>query len=1082
MGRTPAPWEKGAKSSSGEKKFKGIGKFLRPITNVTEDIDNAVLNVPGAKPALKGAAKGGLKLLTVADKPSQAAKSMLANGGVTPLGLYHGARGLIGKEHTTATELVNKFSPVEIKKLPFGVSTAIDTVVDPTTYVGLGSGTLAKVGLKEVAKTAGKQAAENVVKSGLKKALSSVEQQAVRASIRRQAVVEAGKSLEEAGKIADRTMRALEKSGRGGITFAGRSVPGLTAESAVGKAGQFANPKTRINQLLMASEGGRAVKGAVVRGVEAERAFGKEMKDTVLGRIKLAETRTGARQATTDAAARNVAEAAELTPERLRTALEATDVPSGNRALQGLKEGAAAAEKTAKTAGKATAKGEASLADLAKAEKVAQEARLGKTEAARIAMEHEHGAIKAANLKAVENAQMRSTMARIVYQTSGSPVAKKAWEAARKEHEKLAEAYQKTIVKQGDTARQAAEKAAVKEQEAQAKSSAKLLHAHLTQVLKTGEHKAAEGKAAKAAQAVTDNGNTKTAMADLAEQGDHGLLDVVDLINKERTRTTNEQVAKGILPAKAVHTTEEYVPLYPTEIGKKALRDRADEVAVALSSPTKKVTGGDLKNALEQGGHLNPRKLRPDLNTAEKNAMLEKAGLVKPGEKFFEDNPLLSTVRRSHQADAAVEQMTLLEDLSKIKDPRTGKPLVHEITKGKGSKIPQGHEIVDMSEQVGRQWSAHPEIKKLLDESKRTIESDRSIELFQNKWRTVMTTWRGLATLGPAFHARNEAGNVWLNWLRGIKSPAPYKEAARYQHALSTALKSLGPDADLATALKEAGLSAKETRVINGAIERGVIDRGFFLSDLPEGTGAAKALAGEKPSLGRRIGITGDNPAIKANRAVGSAVENNARMAHYLYVLKETGSPSAAADSVKKYLFDYSDLTPFEKRLKGNLVPFYTFMRKNLPLEVEALIKTPRKLSIPAHLINDARDHGVTQLPDIPVNSADDTFRILTGAPSGPNDKTDSSVGRRFQALVGPTAPFLKAAYEQASGNSSYNGYPMRTSQARTEALLRSLNPAYSKVKGATKNSPLKSILGFNDYSEKPAGAAPARKKAPWEK
>jgi hypothetical protein len=49
---------------------------------------------------------------------------------------------------------------------------------------------------------------------------------------------------------------------------------------------------------------------------------------------------------------------------------------------------------------------------------------------------------------------------------------------------------------------------------------------------------------------------------------------------------------------------------------------------------------------------------------------------------------------------------------------------------------------------------------------------------------------------------------------------------------------------------------------------------------------------------------------------------------------------------VKKYLFDYGDLTDFEKTWLKQVFPFYTWTRKNIPLQAAMLIQKPTKISV----------------------------------------------------------------------------------------------------------------------------------------
>jgi hypothetical protein len=109
---------------------------------------------------------------------------------------------------------------------------------------------------------------------------------------------------------------------------------------------------------------------------------------------------------------------------------------------------------------------------------------------------------------------------------------------------------------------------------------------------------------------------------------------------------------------------------------------------------------------------------------------------------------------------------------------------------------------------------------------------------------------------------------------------------------------------------------------------------------------------------------------MKYNKRMGNGIENNARIAHWLAKMTGTRkpiervigekllgeervegllgpskatalSPEHAAQSVKKYLFDYDELTDFEREVARNIIPFYTWMRKNIPLQLEAIVTDP---------------------------------------------------------------------------------------------------------------------------------------------
>jgi hypothetical protein len=101
-------------------------------------------------------------------------------------------------------------------------------------------------------------------------------------------------------------------------------------------------------------------------------------------------------------------------------------------------------------------------------------------------------------------------------------------------------------------------------------------------------------------------------------------------------------------------------------------------------------------------------------------------------------------------------------------------------------------------------------------------------------------------------------------------------------------------------------------------------------------------------SLGENLGIKGVggvakdvNPAVKAGRVAGTNIEDFFRGAQWLAETRKGASPAQAAEAVNRLHFDYDALTAFEKNVMRRAVPFYTFARKNLPLQLETLATRP---------------------------------------------------------------------------------------------------------------------------------------------
>jgi len=84
-----------------------------------------------------------------------------------------------------------------------------------------------------------------------------------------------------------------------------------------------------------------------------------------------------------------------------------------------------------------------------------------------------------------------------------------------------------------------------------------------------------------------------------------------------------------------------------------------------------------------------------------------------------------------------------------------------------------------------------------------------------------------------------------------------------------------------------------------------------------------------------------NNIMYKAGGALNSFFENQSRLNLFLTNLRQGVGFEEAADNVTKFLFDYSDLSEFEEQVLKRIIPFYTWMRKNVPLQVEQLFNNP---------------------------------------------------------------------------------------------------------------------------------------------
>lgn len=198
-----------------------------------------------------------------------------------------------------------------------------------------------------------------------------------------------------------------------------------------------------------------------------------------------------------------------------------------------------------------------------------------------------------------------------------------------------------------------------------------------------------------------------------------------------------------------------------------------------------------------------------------------------------------------------------------------------------------------------------------------TFISDEATSRLLKFYDSALGIWKGSVTsLFPAFHFRNVVGNLSNMWLGGF-GPTSYP-------LLGTATK----------IQKGESIVVKGTTITKDLVEQlGLSGRGQFGYDIPDILGDI---------IGKGNTLSKLNP-IEFGRKVGTLFEDNAKIAFFIDRLNKGDNIPQAVAQVRKYLFDYSALTPFEKNVMKRVIPFYTWMRNNIPLQIESLITQPGK-------------------------------------------------------------------------------------------------------------------------------------------
>jgi hypothetical protein len=279
--------------------------------------------------------------------------------------------------------------------------------------------------------------------------------------------------------------------------------------------------------------------------------------------------------------------------------------------------------------------------------------------------------------------------------------------------------------------------------------------------------------------------------------------------------------------------------------------------------------------------------------------------------------------------------------------------------------------------------------------------------------------------------------NIWLNFVGGVTNPKSYVDAVRAAKGMDGGIETM------------AGHKLSYAGIKQLARKYNVMGEGFFGIDVP--TGVIENTRGIKKLT--TVLSPERSEVLKAGRFVGQNIEDNARLAHFVDKLKKGYSPEQAALSVKKYLYDYSELSKTEKDILKRVLPFYTWSRKNIPNTVENLITQPGKVS----LIEKARKESIVGkereqkvLPEWLAQRYAIRFKDVEGIPrymplEGYIPTAEIlKLTRLPRTVVENLRPDLKAGIELVgrAGYSLYYGKPIVSYEGETKDVLGVAVPA----------------------------------------
>jgi hypothetical protein len=247
--------------------------------------------------------------------------------------------------------------------------------------------------------------------------------------------------------------------------------------------------------------------------------------------------------------------------------------------------------------------------------------------------------------------------------------------------------------------------------------------------------------------------------------------------------------------------------------------------------------------------------------------------------------------------------------------------------------------------------SANPFITMFLENATKeltALNTPAGLRFLGGQARAVMNWWKGMATVArPTFHMRNLVGGVWNNLIAQVR-PQDYLWVRNKMLVFRRDWDELGWEAALAKAEKTWGRA-----------DRQVIEDFFYM-----GTGESSFARASFSSLDyesnrtlwqRMSPLSARGPLVKYGQFSMESVEDFLRMACFRRWHSEMGASTAHSWTLAVH-FDYRNLTRLEEKVKS-VVPFFVWTRRNLPLQLRALVERPDLFARYQHLMYGMNDN-----------------------------------------------------------------------------------------------------------------------------
>ena len=353
------------------------------------------------------------------------------------------------------------------------------------------------------------------------------------------------------------------------------------------------------------------------------------------------------------------------------------------------------------------------------------------------------------------------------------------------------------------------------------------------------------------------------------------------------------------------------------------------------------------------------------------------------------------------------------------------KPIARNVLNGPDAVV-IAKDLAKVVERVSR-FSADPKTWKLID-----------------KFTAFFKTY---ATAKPGFHVRNAISGVFMNLVDNVR--------LREMAAAPMLWKSFMND-------PIGSWEKMGNQVLNA--NTGATMRDAFVAVFGSGAGGQFMEYGvgtATSASSKAYQLLMNNALTRWNRKAGSYVEGPLRLAMAVDGLRKGMDLEAALDRVIKFHFNYNQVSTFDRTAK-RYIPFWTFMSRNLPLQIEQMWLRPQMYLKYQSLVRNLSEAGDPFTPEYwlaqgafttdpnaaetesPWYLAPDLPHLRVAEPFEAIARGD--IGKAVLSDVNPL--FLAPAEAFAFNRKAYTGAPVEENYQEPSAAMKALMPLFALLGG----------------------------------